>query len=525
MAPKRKLDEEEEDASAGSAGEEKQEDEAASSTEADTPAKKGRGRPKKSDAEKKPYTPTGNPRGRPRTKVPGGGADTPKKRGRPSLSSKSGTDSNDVENSLSASPKKRGRPSLASKRGTDNDVNDEPTNQPRKRGRPLGSTKKQKGDKAQPPSKQSPNIPTGKPRGRGPLGENSAKISRYIPTGKPRGRRPLGENGRQKYVPTGIPRGRKPIGDKARVPYQPTGKPRGRPKADMTVTAIQVKKKYFKKEKYRLQVKPFKIRRAKFKPKPTEKKFMTVKPLKTEPPTKNRIVPVTVQLVQSHKDEKSGTPHVNLRNSGTPHLNLRNCGTPSVNPTIFNVTPSKGSNARYPMLNEYQRSLLHVNHSKHLLNYECDREPALDVLQKKLLAVNTQLIDTEEQRLELDKRIIIFKQRKIELERQLLNYRPQRRVLTRVEQIPVINMANDQQSGVEHGAKIQGWVSVADNLVKIPNCSPSLKNCERKPEVQTSGPLHSRARSSADDSKDVKKTKKVTSRSEKRGRGRPRKQE
>ncbi|OWF53194.1 hypothetical protein KP79_PYT11517 [Mizuhopecten yessoensis] len=409
MAPKRKLDEEEEDASAGSAGEEKQEDEAASSTEADTPAKKGRGRPKKSDAEKKPYTPTGNPRGRPRTKVPGGGADT---------------------------PKKRGRPSLSSKRGTDNDVNDEPTNQPRKRGRPLGSTKKQKGDKA-----------------------------------------------------------------------------------------IQVKKKYFKKEKYRLQVKPFKIRRAKFKPKPTEKKFMTVKPLKTEPPTKNRIVPVTVQLVQSHKDEKSGTPHVNLRNSGTPHLNLRNCGTPSVNPTIFNVTPSKGSNARYPMLNEYQRSLLHVNHSKHLLNYECDREPALDVLQKKLLAVNTQLIDTEEQRLELDKRIIIFKQRKIELERQLLNYRPQRRVLTRVEQIPVINMANDQQSGVEHGAKIQGWVSVADNLVKIPNCSPSLKNCERKPEVQTSGPLHSRARSSADDSKDVKKTKKVTSRSEKRGRGRPRKQE
>ena len=42
------------------------------------------------------------------------------------------------------------------------------------------------------------------------------------------------------YVPTGKPRGRKPIGDKAKGPYVPTGKPRGRTADPNTVKFVYV---------------------------------------------------------------------------------------------------------------------------------------------------------------------------------------------------------------------------------------------------------------------------------------------
>ncbi|XP_060073474.1 uncharacterized protein LOC132553260 [Ylistrum balloti] len=515
MAPKRKLEEEDGDASAGSAGEEKQDDGVdTATTQTTTPVKKARGRPRKSDSDKKAYTPTGNPRGRPRMKVPERETEsgTLKKRGRSSVVSKTGTDSevdrtpsqkkqgrpslpskvgttSDVQKATSPSPKKRGRPSLASKITTGNNERNQPSNQPRKRGRPPVPSKKSGEVKA---ADNSRSVPSGRPRGRPPLGENGANNSRSVPSGKPRGRPPLGENGAKKtttYVPTGKPRGRPPLGE----------------------NGIQVKRKYFKKEKYRLQAKSFKIRRAKFNPIPTERKSLTVKPLKTDS-VKNKSVTNTSTVPSNEKQNRC--PSIVASD-----VNNRACLS---NPRIYNVTPTKRSNVQFPVLNEFQRSLLHVNHSKTFLNYESDCEPALDVLQKKLLAVNTQLIDTEEQKLELDKRIIIIKQRKIELERQLLNYQPQRRVLTRVERVPVIDMVNDQQSDIEHGAKILGWVAVEKNIKKDPTArSTSWNNYERFPDNQSSGPQHSRERAK----KEVKKPKKVTSRTEKRGRGRPRKQE
>ncbi|XP_033744530.1 serine/arginine repetitive matrix protein 2-like isoform X3 [Pecten maximus] len=351
---------------------------------------------------------------------------SPKKRGRPSLASKSGTE-NAVDTTLSDSPKKRGRPSLASKSGSDTNGVQTPE-QPRKRGRPVESSKKGGAIKAA----------TGKPRDRG-RPSKSARKTPYVPTGKPRGRRPLGENGARltPYVPTGKPRGRPPLGE----------------------NGIKVKRKYSKNGMYHQQATQFKIRRSKFKEKTHEKK-LNVKPLKAEPPKQKNVS-------KSCQDRRSSTSNVNS--------------------PVYNVTPRRRNNAIFPMLNEFQRSLLHVNHSKTLMNYESDCEPALDVLQKKLLAVNTQLIDTEEQRLELDKRIIIIKQRKIELERQLLNYQPKRRVLTRVEQAPVVDMVNNQESGIEHGAKIRGWVAVPQSVMKSrASCTTSRENCESNDNDQVS---------------------------------------
>ncbi|XP_033744538.1 uncharacterized protein LOC117330390 isoform X13 [Pecten maximus] len=494
MALKRKLEDECGDFIAGSEDQEQQDRETAAATEADALAKKNQG------SHKKTYIPTGKPRGRPRTIALESGASSegPRKQGRPSLASKSGTEntvdttlsdspkkrgrpslaskSETVGRTLSASPKKRGRPSLASKSGTENAVDttlsDSPkkrgrpslasksgsdTNgvqtpeQPRKRGRPVESSKKGGAIKAA----------TGKPRDRGRPSKSAKARPLYIPTGKPRGRPPLGENGARKtpYVPTGKPRGRRPLGENgARLtPYVPTGKPRGRP--PLGENGIKVKRKYSKNGMYHQQATQFKIRRSKFKEKTHEKK-LNVKPLKAEPPKQKNVS-------KSCQDRRSSTSNVNS--------------------PVYNVTPRRRNNAIFPMLNEFQRSLLHVNHSKTLMNYESDCEPALDVLQKKLLAVNTQLIDTEEQRLELDKRIIIIKQRKIELERQLLNYQPKRRVLTRVEQAPVVDMVNNQESGIEHGAKIRGWVAVPQSVMKSrASCTTSRENCESNDNDQVS---------------------------------------
>merc|ERR1711936_483378 len=96
-------------------------------------------------------------------------------------------------------------------------------------------------------SKPKPKYePTGKPKGRPPIG--AVARPQYVPTWEPKGRK-LGEPWKKSktgahlkvpdhlkvpkkvhvYVPTGKPKGRPPIGSVARPRYVPTGKPKGRP--------------------------------------------------------------------------------------------------------------------------------------------------------------------------------------------------------------------------------------------------------------------------------------------------------
>ncbi|XP_033744537.1 dynactin, 150 kDa isoform-like isoform X10 [Pecten maximus] len=511
MALKRKLEDECGDFIAGSEDQEQQDRETAAATEADALAKKNQG------SHKKTYIPTGKPRGRPRTIALESGASSegPRKQGRPSLASKSGTEntvdttlsdspkkrgrpslaskSETVGRTLSASPKKRGRPSLASKSGTENTVDTTLSDSPKKRGRPSLASKSETVGRtlsASPEKRGRPSLASKsgtentvdttlsdspKKRGRPSLASKSETVGRTLSASpKKRGRPSLAsKSGTENAVDTTLSdspkkRGRPSLASKSgsdtngvQTPEQP--RKRGRPvessKKGGAIKAIKVKRKYSKNGMYHQQATQFKIRRSKFKEKTHEKK-LNVKPLKAEPPKQKNVS-------KSCQDRRSSTSNVNS--------------------PVYNVTPRRRNNAIFPMLNEFQRSLLHVNHSKTLMNYESDCEPALDVLQKKLLAVNTQLIDTEEQRLELDKRIIIIKQRKIELERQLLNYQPKRRVLTRVEQAPVVDMVNNQESGIEHGAKIRGWVAVPQSVMKSrASCTTSRENCESNDNDQVS---------------------------------------
>lgn len=244
---------------------------------------------------------------------------------------------------------------------------------------------------------------------------------------------------------------------------------------------MRVKRKYTKKAKFHTTKRKY-----------TKKvRFHTTKGLQTSKPVnKNSSVQRPKKRLMTVKPLKpvKAFNALNKTNNVKPAQRMSLLG--SLKPTppqIYTYSPIRGTSngPKYPSssLNDFQRSVLHVNHSKQYLNYESDHEPALDVLQKKLLAVNTQLIETEEQKLELEKRVIIIKQRKIELERKLLNYVPRRRVLTRIEHLPIIDIEgqdnNNKDGGsVEQGAKIQGWVRVQD----IP--TPSGNGAQGCPQVR-----------------------------------------
>ncbi|XP_069141754.1 serine/arginine repetitive matrix protein 2-like isoform X2 [Argopecten irradians] len=347
-----------------------------------------------------------------------------------------GTNTSESDISMcTAVKRKRGRPRKEEAKTTT--PSDRPSSQPRSKTPTTPSDRPSSQPTIKTPDSEADDgvthSPSPRKRGRPSLGTKTTEDNdTKSPTPRKRGRPSLASLQGNKTKSVGVQMSNQP---------RKRGRPLGSTNKNKANDVMQYKKKYMKKEKYRLLAKQFKLRRENIKNGPI-KTFLTVKPVNRE-----------------SSDDNSKSP-------------------------VYNVMPQRKNNVQTPRLTEYQRSLLHVNHSKIYMNYETDNEPALDVLQKKLLAVNTQLIDTEEQKLELEKRIIIFKQRKIELERELLNYQPKRRVLTRVEQIPVVDLTNKVHNGIHQGAKIEGWMALPESVIKA--CVASSSSSSSPSNVKSS---------------------------------------